>query len=168
MSTCDDCVIDPIDDDCVVCFESTRCALTPCTHKVCMKCAERWFAKTTSCPICRATITGIESHESQRKENVEDHRVVNVKFDGNEHAGVRVNDALSKAGVVVTWLHKNDLFAHAGVRLGDTILAVNNIRAACARVTIALIEANKASQSEVCLKLLKERRQWRVFRAFVS
>lgn len=44
--------------ECVICLNPTSHYVVPCRHVLCSKCATRWFAIKTICPVCRQVPCG--------------------------------------------------------------------------------------------------------------
>ena len=56
-------------DVCCICTGSQSNTKLDCGHDVfCMECIHKWFQRKTSCPLCRAQISQVYTHDKSHKE----------------------------------------------------------------------------------------------------
>lgn len=122
-----------MEEECMVCMETTGDTLAPCSHPICSACAKRWFATSQPrCPTCREVVVrvpGLQAAEERRK-----HSTLLIALKRNDddassgwrhHVGLTVKN--HGPGVRVTALHPRDKGLACGLRVGDVITHLNGI-----------------------------------------
>lgn len=122
--------------ECVVCYHSSENRILPCNHIVCARCAERWFAKSCTCPFCRECPASL-THPTSVNPFVHCGRCVVI--DTFDDLGLTIVDHASKGVRVARVLHGESAHRN-GLRTGDVITHVNGIKAHSHAQTMAVLE----------------------------
>ena len=147
--------------ECVVCEAETCIRLRPCNHTVCMKCTKLWTERSVTCPVCRRAIEGCHGREEGAKGEVEEAGVlVRCSLGPYHHAGVTLDHGVKKGRVVVTRINRKDAFFRHGMRVGDSVLSVNDLPVKSSHVAIAIVEACRKSEQCVVLHIEQRRVKW--------
>lgn len=139
------------EEECVVCFYPTAARTHPCQHVVCRGCQLRW--NHFSCPVCRrVTAPSAPSPAAEEAGPSAVLRcVLRLPLDTG-HAGITVR--AHRHGVRVVKIHPLDEAWAAGVRRGDVITHLNDVRVREATVAVAVIEAMRGADLHLTIRRL--------------
>ena len=140
-----------MDDICSVCWTSTETFVRPCAHLLCRSCADDWFARDLSCPMCRQTPSGLVT-PNEPLDRVCFHIPRTV---------LKVVQRTHRSGAVHLAVYRNlTPYHHKTVQPGDVIVSINNIRVTTLKQMRCLWRRAKAAgeiQIEVSRPTLRER-----------
>lgn len=141
------------DDECCVCFNSTKNMLKPCNHKACVKCMERWYEikKEPICPMCRTTLCSFTLNKDFE---------YNMKIFANDaqHFGITVFFSGKKDAVVVKKCKIQDRAYECGLRKGHVITHANGIKLKSHSSLIKIMEQCRKHNLEVYLQTYKQKK----------
>lgn len=128
--------------ECTVCFEPTEHVLWPCGHHMCPACTERWWRRSTTCPVCRQAFL-------PKLPNPDPCHVVILRFSQQrDHAGIRLTR--HRGGKLrVTWLHCQDLSYRCGLRKGDVVTHINGVQVSDPDIAVRMLDVAKAHGIDV-------------------
>mgnify|MGYP003881751031 CR=1 FL=1 len=155
---------------CVVCFNETSEFLVPCAHTICRSCALEWLSRTSTCPMCRADVASPSSTlanttlHSNRSLKVRLLCIPVSKKASSTHLGMTVSRGSTGGirGVCVIRLDPKDMAKAAGLRVGDLITHVNDIRVTEHEDAIRILECAKRHAVPVMLQVASPRSKWSI------
>jgi hypothetical protein len=116
------------DNDCFVCHSAVTnpCVMKCCYNKVCFECIHKWLVRSTRCPLCNITTSGVFVVDTD-KPPLEKHMLESHEFDFNAKK-------IDNLCILIRRLYKSNISV--------LIIAGSNKRAQYIRTSIAPITEN--------------------------
>ena len=136
-----------------MCFRTIHrpCAYQPCGHTFCQCCVERCLKYDIRCPICRGHARAFYPSLNVRHSNP---KKIKLHLDGTKEFGITlVNTPL---GVEIDGFTKRSIASKQGLRMHDTLLAINTIPCYTLSTTRQLLTAAAEASSTVIVHIRRD------------
>ena len=126
--------------ECTVCFHDTTDIVLPCQHSLCPECANKWFPRKLTCPLCTQVALALQTPDPRFC--VPKDTTNNVTITVFEPMGVTLKD--HPQGVYVSSAKMCDLAYRNGVTTGKVITHINGIAMRNHANAVMMIERTRA------------------------
>ena len=151
-----------MDDECIICYESTANRTRPCNHAICRSCLDKWFERhSVWCPYCKQTIGSPSSDVVWIQKDD-----IFADLSNKVHAGVTLT--IRGDRIVVTKLTKNDMCHKSGMRTGMIVESINRIPIFTPRDVANILNTVRGYGGTALIRVRQERSPWkRILKRFL-